>query len=267
MSTTPTPPSTTAPATGASDTTTYTHTQFTEAVERARTEERGRINVELENARKEANTLKDQITSQTTELTTLRNNVETFKKAAQANGNVDVAKLIEEVSDRVSKAATAASQSRMSELETNVTKLTQQLKTKELSEFRTKAIADAGGADVLIPELVRGNTEEEIRASVTESKSIFDRNKARFAPSTTLPPVVPATAGEPAKPGAFTAPVVAAPAATTLPPVLAPSPEQNPTGIRPMTNSGTRVNPRDWKGQREAAMRGLEGRYAAPGSA
>jgi Skp family chaperone for outer membrane proteins len=271
MSTASNPPAASAPAsTGAiPPATTYTEAQFTEAVERARTEERSKIATELEAARKEVTTLTEKLASQTTELSTLRNTAETLQKSVKTDGKIDVSKLIEEVSDRVARTASSAAASKMAELETRVATLSQELKAKQLSEFRAKAISDAGGVDALIPELVRGNTEEEITASVTESKTIFDKTKAKFAPTTA--PVLP---GNEAKPGATTpaapaagatAPVAAAPAAATVPPVPEASPEQNPTGIRPVTTT-PRVPPGEWKNRRQEAMRALEGRYAAPTS-
>lgn len=249
--------------------TTYTEAQFTEAVERARTEERSKITTELETARAENKTLTDKLAAQGIELTTLKNTAETLQKAVKTDGNIDVSKLIEEVSERVAKSASNASATKVTELETRVTTLTQELKKKELSEFRTKAIAAAGGTEALIPELVQGNTEEEITASVTRSKNIFDQTKAKIA-STTAP--LPIAGADPTKPAAAAAPAAVAPVAAAapalapgqVPPSPDPSPESNPTGIRPVNTS--RVAPAQWKEQRAEAMRKLEGRYAAAGS-
>lgn len=274
MSTASNPPAASAPAPAAAANpaaTTYTEAEFNAAVERARTEERTKITAELDTARAEVKTLTDKLATQGTELTTLKNTAETLQKAVKTDGNIDVSKLIEEVSERVAKSASNASATKVTELETRVTTLTQELKKKELSEFRTKAIAAAGGTEALIPELVQGNTEEEINASVTRSKNIFDQTKAKIA-STTAP--LPVAGTDPTKPAAVAAPAAAAPVAAAAAPALAagqvppapePSPENNPTGIRPVNTS--RVAPAQWKDQRAEAMRKLEGRYAAAGSA
>jgi hypothetical protein len=44
--------------------------------------------------------------------------------------------------------------------------------------LREKLIAEAGGVTALIPELVRGSNEEELKASIEASKQVFQRTVA-----------------------------------------------------------------------------------------
>lgn len=98
---------------------------------------------------------------------------------------------------------------------------TSQLSQEQVSSYREKRLAELG--DTVVPELVVGNTKEEIEASIESAKAVRVRYNAA-----TPPPAVPSTPAP-------------APAATTVPPSNIPplpqhrTPEDTPVDIKGMS--------------------------------
>lgn len=242
--------------------TVITQADLTTAVEAARKEEKDKLYGEIEtlkaqNAKFSSDKLAvdQQLATLTQEHATLKATAETLVKAKKSDGTIDVQKLIEEVTDRVAKGAETSYSKTVTELQNQVSALNGQLKSRELKEVRERLIVDAGGVDSLIPELVQGNTEEEIKASVASSKAIFDRAKSRFSPNTAQPP-----AGTPSAPAPISQPATA-PAIAPLPLIdaMAPIDPSAPA----MRQVSSRQDPKQWASNRAATLQSLSGRYAS----
>lgn len=216
------------------------------AIERARREEKTKLYADIEglNARL-ASLEKDNVAlrAENARLTTVSKALESSVK----DGQINVPKLVEELTERVTATVASSETARITKLQQELADVTTRLRTKEMTELREKLIRDAGGENVLIPELVRGNTEEELRASVAESKDIFTRNIARFAPHTPAPQNPAGPQPQPTAPS----PV------PTLPPALPTAPSDNATP----SASPTRVSPAEWRSRRTTALAEAATRY------
>ena len=222
--------------------------QLHQQIEKARLEEREKLRTQLDNSRAEADklrteneTLKGQLTKATDELTAL-------KASMKPDGVIDVAKAIAE--------AVQAATSRVSgEFAQEIAGLRGQLDQERsvrtqltLEQRKAQLIADAGGSNALIPELVHGSNEDELAASIERSKQIFQRTVGSVKsgaqstatnngnPSTGVPPSIPL----PASGGAG-----------------------NPAGDANLPPTSVRGMPlREYAKKREELKRSVAGRYA-----
>jgi hypothetical protein len=230
------------------------------ALEKIRQDEKSRLYPDLENARKQVETLSAQIQTLNGEKTILATSIESLKAATEGGKKFDVAKLVEEVSLRAAKSVTEGAQAQILKLETQLAEMQRSLNAASLKDAREKLIAAAGGAEALIPELVSGNTEEELKKSVAESKRIFDSVVARRGNTTPTPaagtPVAPAPA-----PSNVAAPIAPAPNGQAMP--VPPAPIDTGSGTLravPEANNA-RHNPTEWKAIRENRLKEAAGRY------
>jgi len=176
------------------------------AIEKARLEEREKLRTQLETAEasaKEAKELKAKVASMTDQITQLTDKVASLTAGKTASGGVDVEKAIETAVNatvaRMEKEYSGQIQALRGELETE--KVTRQKLTVE--QRRAQMIAAAG--DALIPELVTGSNEEELKASIEKSKEIYQRTVAKAGAAPSLPnpngnPGAPTPAAPPAAP-------------------------------------------------------------------
>lgn len=231
------------------------------AVENARKEEKAKLYPDLDAARKSAEALTALNATLTGENQTLKTSIDALKAATDGAKKLDIAKLVEEVTLRAAKTVADNAQTQITTLQTQVNDLTSKLNASSLKETRDRLIVEAGGPDAIIPELVKGNNEAELRESIASSKSILERSlKSR---GITAPPAT----GTPAANGTTPPANGAAPAAplngSELPPAP-PAPIDTGSGLLRPTNqpgSGTRHSPAEWKSIRDAKLREAQGRY------
>lgn len=234
------------------------------ALERVRQEEKAKLYPDLDSARKQVEALTSENTTLKSRVTTLETSVEALNTARDGSGKIDVKKLVEEVTIRAAKTVADGAQTQIATLQTQVNELQNERNTLRLEKTREKLIAEAGGPDAVIPELVRGNTEAELRSSIAESKKILDAAMARRG-ITTQPPV-PGTPvnGQPlASPNVLPSVNGTALLPASVPP-MTPAPVDTGSGtLRPLTEpgSGTRMSPTEWKAVREARLAAAQGRY------
>lgn len=141
------------------------------AIEKARLEERAKLREQLEASEKKLKDLELSFEQERAEMKKIREAKEALEKSKTSDGNIDAKALIDQVTERVS----AASNARVVELEKSLKEVQAKLTATEQRELRARLIAEAGGEKALIPVLVRGTTEEEIRQSIEQSKAEFDR--------------------------------------------------------------------------------------------
>lgn len=221
----------------------------TAALEKVRKDEKDKLYADLQAARSQVETLTQKVTALEGENTNLKTTVESTKASVSADGKtIDVAKLVSEVSERAAKSVAQNAQIQIEQLTSKLTEVQGQLNATKVKELRERLIAEAGGPDAIIPELVKGNTEEELKASIAESKGILDRQKARFG-VTANPPAAGPTDG-------VTAP-------TSIPPVNPAPIDTGSTTLRPLPSqsNGSRVSPNEWKQVREQKLAAAAGRY------
>jgi hypothetical protein len=191
--------------------------------------------------------LERRIADQQSEIETLKGQIKALTDSATPNSGVDVKKLIEDLTARAAELQEKASQGTRQQLED----LQKQVRSSELRAFKEKAIADAGGPSNLVVALVRGNTEEEITASVEEAKREFESMKLRFNP----PP--PAT----------TPPANTESGRTTMPPSTSPAPVVaggRGAGVDTVEGGNVReLTPKEYAEKRPAILRDLKNRYPA----
>lgn len=221
------------------------------ALDKVRREEKEKLYGDLQAARKQVETLSASVQKLESEKANLQTIVDSTKASVTADGkSVDVAKLIAEVSERAAKAVADNAKVQITQLTSQLNDLQGQLAQTRLKETRERLIAEAGGQDAIIPELVKGNTEEELRASIAASKEILDKQKARFGVTTTPPAPSPA--------GTQVAP---APAPLAPPPATPAPLETGSSVLRPLEGTNTRMTPAEWRQVREQRLAAAQGRY------
>lgn len=129
--------------------------------------------------------LEDEVKKLKEDYLTVSGQFSALNAAQSQEGKVDTKKLI----DEVSSAATRASENKFLEMQKEIDRLSRENSYERLERFRQKAIVDAGGPEKLVVSLVRGITEEEILASVSEAKTEYEKIAQRFAPTVTVPPI------------------------------------------------------------------------------
>lgn len=225
----------------------------TAALEKVRKDEKDKLYSDLQAARSQVDDLAKKVTALEGENATLKTTVESTKASVSADGKtIDVAKLVAEVSERAAKSVAQNAQVQIEQLTSKLTEVQGQLNATKVKELRERLISEAGGPDAIIPELVKGNTEEELKASIAESKSILDRQKARFGVTAN-----PTAAGP-------TTNFTQAPVAPSEVPPVNPAPiDTGSTTLRaiPSQSNGTRLSPTEWKQVREQKLAAAAGRY------
>jgi hypothetical protein len=199
-----------------------TQEQLHQAIEKARLEEREKLRTQLDNAKSEAETAKTQAEDNKKQLQKLSEEMTALKSGLKPEGGIDVQKAIEQA---VTAATTRLAQTYDGQLNTLKSELqNERVERTRLSaeQLRVRMIEQAGGTTVMIPELVRGTTQDEITSSIEDSKRVFQRTVALASgtppppPNTAntnvpgaavVPPTVPVGAG-----GAGTPPAGGAPA-------------------------------------------------------
>ena len=136
-------------------------------MDKARTEEKNKLYGDLTAAQTKATEAEKRVVDLTAQLQVL--------KASVKDGGIDTAALVKEVTD----ASRAHAQSEIAALQAKISELEKKNTESDLMNFRRQKIAEAGGEDTLIPALVHGNTKEEIEASVTRAKAVFEQTKAQ----------------------------------------------------------------------------------------
>jgi len=244
--------------------------QLQQAVEKARLEERAKLHeqisglmVQNQQFEKQLEDLRRQTEAQATELTA-------FREAADSQGKIDIQKAIEQATSAVSKRVQATYEQSIAKLQQDLQQertLRQQLFAQSLKQ---RMIEEAGGASALIPELVTGTTEEEIRASIENSKAIYQRTLAQIN-SGLINPVAPQ---QPMKPmvGYGSAGTGAASLAGTpqpmsgIPPTGASQQSVPPMGSSQTEGSGAvrTMSMDEYRTNREALKHQAAARYSAP---
>lgn len=158
---------------------TLTQEQLHQAVEKARLEERAKLRQELDTVATRAATLEETLKAEQAAKTELATRVSALEagvtKTATGEPVVDIAKVVEQATSAVATRLNSDHAKTLTEMQTQLSALREESNRNRLAATRERLIAEAGGINALIPELVVGSTEDELKAAVTRSKSIFDR--------------------------------------------------------------------------------------------
>lgn len=152
------------------------------AIEKARLEERNKLQGQLLDAKGQLDAARGKVDELTVaqaslqeQLTALKTTYEALKAGTKADGGVDVEKAIQSAVDAALGRQGPALQTEISELRGQLDAERKLRVVAEATQLRQTLIAAAGGTAALIPELVSGQTREEIEASIANSKAIFER--------------------------------------------------------------------------------------------
>lgn len=159
-----------------------TEADLTAAIEAARKEEKDKLYADLKTRqekevelRAQAEAAQKKLADGTTELQTLRDQLDTIRKST-ASGQVDVEKLVAEVAAK----ATKASAKKFEEMEARHLALEKDNLQLRLDRFKEKAVKEAGGEEAIISALVGGNSEDEIRQSVQRARQAYVDTETRI---------------------------------------------------------------------------------------
>jgi len=143
-------------------------TNINDIANKVRTEEKNKLYAELESQKKAAKTAEEKAELLAKQQEALQKQLEEATKSGKKDGKEsEEAKLLRE---QLEKLATEKK-----DIENNFnsfrTEITTKLEQERLATLKANLIASAGGK--IIPELVSGNTEEEIKLSVERAKQRF----------------------------------------------------------------------------------------------
>lgn len=154
-------------------------------IEKARLEERKKLSDQLTTLTTAVETFKGQIATLTAdkqslakELSDLKTAYEALKAGSKPDGGLDVEKAIQTAVNAALSKQGPVLQQEIANLRAELDQERQKRQTAELAQIRARIVEELGGSSVLIPELVSGNTEEELRQSAEKSKSIMERSLA-----------------------------------------------------------------------------------------
>lgn len=234
------------PAPAAPAPVTYSEADLTSRVEKARTEEKQKLYSEIQSLKKKAEDLESMSATQLKDLQTklaeATSQLQTLEKARTPSGDVDIKALIADVSAQIRTELTTRHQAETKALTDRLDKMEKEALAQALARVKQEVIAAAKGR--IIPSLVRGETEDQLRQSAEEAKAEYERIVSEAAAS------VPAPAA-PEAPAAF-------------PPTLNPraqsggSAAPQPAGVENF--KGTR-DPAAFKARRESLLADLNRRY------
>lgn len=157
--------------------------ELAKAIEKARLEERTRLKDQLTALTTQVDTIKTQLTAvQTekeklsTEFSSLKTTYEALKAGSKPDGGVDVEKAIETAVTAALSKQGPVLQSEIANLRGELEQERKKREAAELAQSRARIIEEAGGQTALIPELVVGSNEAELRAAAERSKQILARS-------------------------------------------------------------------------------------------
>lgn len=159
---------------------------FEDLISKARTEERGKLYPQIEKLKADKNNLLLVVGERDTELANLKTqlaDLETNSKQL-AKDLKDGTKTNTKVSELTLTISTLERQ-----LEDLQVKYESDVNSLKLTSYKEKKIAEASGE--LIPELVTGDTEEEINASIETAKTRYAEITQRAVQGVQLPPANP----------------------------------------------------------------------------
>lgn len=164
-----------------------TQEELHKAIEKARLEEREKLRTQLSESETTIKDLKGQVASTKEQITKLTEKIDSLTAGKKADGGVDVEKAIESAVNatvaRLSKEYSDQIKALREELESE--KSTRQKLTIE--QRRIQLIQEAGGEAALIPELVAGSNEEELKSAIERSKQVYQRTVAKAGAAPSLP--------------------------------------------------------------------------------
>lgn len=176
----------------------YVHTSI---VEKARKEEKDKLYPQIEALTGDKTNLTSTVTTLQAEVATLKGQIEAFGKVKNGANEVNIPELIANVAALAKKEAAAVYEQQLAAINTEVTTVKTQHRKLTLEQYTAKKIAEAGGESVLVSQLINGNSEAEIDASIAQSKAAYDKIKQQLgaapttqqqnAPGTSAPPVIP----------------------------------------------------------------------------
>lgn len=124
-------------------------------------------------------TLKTKVTELTASVTQITDQLAAFKSASSADGKIDVAKAIETAVSTALARQGESLQQELADLRGQLDKEAAARAKLQLDSRRNQLIAEAGGDSALIVDLVTGDTEEEISASIARAKEVYAKVLAK----------------------------------------------------------------------------------------
>jgi hypothetical protein len=157
----------------------YSEAQYKAAIEKARLEERTKLREQVDSGKESSAQLKEareEIAKLKGDLKTVTDSLTAIQNAKSKDGDVDVAKVIAEVTEKVGKEYETRLGGELQTLRSNLNAL-------QLKDLKIQLIEEAGGPGKLILAMVDGKTEDELRASIERSKTAYQEVESRIRPS------------------------------------------------------------------------------------
>lgn len=163
--------------------------QLHQAIEKARLEERTKLHGTITE-------LQGKLTTQTTATTEMQTKLReadsaiadltgkftALKSSIKETGGVDIDGVIQKVMENFKQRVDGETAAQLSELRGALKEEQTKRELAERNNLRSRLIAEAGGEQVMITDLVRGDTPEEIRASIDYAKGLFTKIRGTATP-------------------------------------------------------------------------------------
>lgn len=160
-----------------------TQEELKQAIEKARLEERTKLNQKIQEAEKTATDAQAQITELQSQIDSLKGTLATLEKVKTAkDGEVNIKALVKELTENIAKQYQTQVTQEREKLGSKVNELTQSLSKFKLEKLRDQLVTEAGGAANLVMALVKGESEDELRASIETAKTAYEEIKAQLQP-------------------------------------------------------------------------------------
>ncbi len=157
-------------------------------------EEREKLRKTLEEASAKVTIAEARTTELQSEVDRLKGTVEAIEKAKIAGGDVDIKKLVAEITDSVKREFNTASDKNRVAQEAEFKALQSRVTAFELKELEAQLVAEVGGYEKVVRAVIRGSTADEIRASVKLAHEAYLEIAGRIAPAA---PIVSAATAQP----------------------------------------------------------------------
>jgi hypothetical protein len=161
---------------------TITQDDLHKAMEKARIEERTKLNELLAKTKADLEAAIATAKENGTKVADLTQQLDAVTKAQAGDGKgVDLKALIAEVTTGVEKRFSEASKAEREKLQNDMMGLTTEVTTLRLEKLRSQLINEAGGEGKLVLAMIKGDTEEALRASVKASSEAYADIETRIA--------------------------------------------------------------------------------------
>jgi len=146
-------------------------------IEHARLQERNKLRDRIDKAENALKAAEERAAALTKQVEDMATKLSAFEEGAKQGGSkgIDVNAVIDRATTSAVSKTQEQFQKKLAEMEAKLAETENKRHELEIKLLRERLIADAGGSDAMIPELVSGSDEDTLKASVEAAKAAYAR--------------------------------------------------------------------------------------------